>query len=132
MGNQASYDTIDVYIARFPAEIQAVLQEMRATIRAAAPDARETISYAMPAFAQHGNLVYFAAAKQHIGFYPTSSGIAAFQAELARYPGSKGAVRFPLGEPLPTELIARIVRFRVDENLARAAAKARAKTRSRP
>ena len=79
----------------------------------------------MPAFAQHGNLVYFAALKKHIGFYPTSSGIAAFQEELTPYASSKGAVQFPLDQPLPIELISRIVRFRVAENLAKVAAKSR-------
>ena len=119
--------TIDEYIARFPEAIQARLQQVRATIRAAAPDAQERISYGMPAFAQHGDLVYFSARKGYIGFYPTSSGIAAFQHELAGYPGSKGAVRFPLDQPLPLDLIARIVRFRVDEQVRRAAERASAK-----
>ena len=119
------FQSVDEYIATFPAEIQAILEEMRSTIRAAAPDAEERISYQMPAFALHGNLVYFAAAKNHIGFYPTSSGIAAFQQELSAYDGSKGAVRFPIGQPLPLDLIRRMVEFRVAENLSRAAAKAR-------
>ncbi len=122
---KSGYRTIDEYIALFPEDIQALLQTMRATIRAAAPDAEERISYAMPAFALHGNLVYFAAAKHHIGLYPTSSGIAAFQDEVSAYEGSKGAVRFPIGQPLPLDLITRIVRYRVAENLERAAAKAR-------
>ncbi len=120
---RGGYRTIDEYIATFPAEIQEKLQAVRATIRAAAPDAQERISYAMPAFALHGNLVYFAALKDHIGFYPTSSGIAAFQQELSAYKGTKGAVRFPLGEPLPLDLISRIVKFRVAEDLAHAAEK---------
>ena len=125
----AGFQSIDEYIATFPAEIQAILEELRATIRAAAPDAEERISYQMPAFALHGNLVYFAAAKNHIGFYPTSSGIAAFEQELSAYEGSKGAVRFPIGQPLPLDLIRRIVEFRVADNLSRAAAKARKKSR---
>jgi uncharacterized protein YdhG (YjbR/CyaY superfamily) len=123
-----AFHTIDEYIATFPPDVQARLEAMRATIRAAAPDAVERISYQMPAFAQEGNLVYFAALKDGIGFYPTSSGIAAFQDELARYNGSKGAVRFPNSEPLPLELITRIVRYRVAESLARAAARAQAKS----
>lgn len=124
----AGFQSIDEYIATFPAGIQAILEELRAAIRAAAPDAEERISYQMPAFALHGNLVYFAAAKHHIGFYPTSSGIAAFQQELSAYEGSKGAVRFPIGQPLPLDLIRRMVEFRVAENLRRAATKSRKKS----
>ena len=124
----AGFQSIDEYIATFPAGIRAILEELRAAIRAAAPDAEERISYQMPAFALHGNLVYFAAAKNHIGFYPTSSGIAAFQQELSAYEGSKGAVRFPIGQPLPLDLIRRMVEFRVAENLSRAATKSRKKS----
>jgi uncharacterized protein YdhG (YjbR/CyaY superfamily) len=122
---KARFGSIDEYIAACPEQVRGTLEAMRATIRAAAPEAQECISYQMPAFAQAGTLVYFAAFKQHIGFYPTASGIAAFAQELSAYPGSKGAVRFPLGQPLPTELISRIVQFKVAENLARAAAKPR-------
>ncbi|HET9978934.1 MAG TPA: DUF1801 domain-containing protein [Ktedonobacterales bacterium] len=122
-----AFQSIDEYIATFPPDMRARLETMRATIRAAAPDAVERISYQMPTFAQEGNLVHFAALKDGIGFYPTSSGIAAFQDELARYNGTKGAVRFPNDEPLPLELITRIVQYRVNENLSRAAAKAQAK-----
>ncbi len=121
------FHSIDEYIASFPEDVQAALQAMRATIRSAAPDAVERISYQMPTFAQEGNLVHFAALKDGIGFYPTSSGIAAFQQELSQYKGTKGAVRFPQNQPLPLELITRIVRFRVAENLSRAAARAQAK-----
>lgn len=124
-----AFQSIDEYIAACPEDVRASLKTLRATIRAAAPDAEERISYQMPAFAQEGNLVYFAALKDHIGLYPTSSGIAAFQDELARYPGTKGAVRFPKDQPLPLDLIARIVRYRVDENLKRATARAQAKAR---
>lgn len=123
--DNTGFPSIDAYIATFPPDIQALLETVRATIRAAAPDATEKISYQMPTFAQHGNLVHFAALKRHIGFYPTASGIEAFQQELSVYAGSKGAVRFPLHEPLPLDLISRIVRFRVAENLAAAEAKAR-------
>ncbi len=119
------YTSIDEYIALFPDELQTVLQELRATIRAAAPGAEEKISYQMPAFALKGNLVYFAAYKNHIGFYPTASGIQTFHDELSAYPVSKGAIRFPIGQPLPLDLISRIVRFRVDENLQKAESKAR-------
>ncbi len=121
------FRSIDEYIAKFPAEVQVLLQTLRATIHAAAPEAREQLSYGMPAFALHGILVYFAAAKRHIGFYPTSSGIAAFQAELAGYASSKGAVQFPLDQPLPLDLISRMVQFRVAEDRAKAAAKGRKK-----
>ncbi len=124
---KAGFRSIDEYIATFPDHVQAQLQAMRAAIHAAAPDAEERISYAMPAFAQNGILVYFAALKNHIGFYPTSSGVEAFEQELAGYVSTKGALRFPLNEPLPVELISRIVRFRVAENLNRAATKARKK-----
>jgi uncharacterized protein YdhG (YjbR/CyaY superfamily) len=123
----ARFHSIDEYIATFPEDVQVILRDMRATIRAAAPDAEERISYQMPAFALNGILVYFAAFKNHIGFYPTSSGIEAFRQELSAYEGSKGAVRFPIGEPLPKDLITRIVRYRVAENLKSAAAKANKK-----
>ncbi len=110
------YTTIDEYIALFPAEIQAILQELRATIRANAPEAEEKISYQMPTFFLYGNLVHFAAHKNHIGFYPTPSGIEAFAKELSVYKGAKGSIQFPIEQPLPLELIAKIVRFRVSEN----------------
>ncbi len=110
---------MDEYIATFPAEIQEKLQEMRAAIRAAAPDAEEKISYQMPTFALKGNLVHFAAFKHHIGFYPAPRGIEAFKDELARYKGAKGSVQFPLDEPLPLDLVGRIVKFRVAENLGK-------------
>lgn len=118
-------NSIDEYIARFPAEIQAVLQQIRATIHAAAPAATETISYQMPAFAQQGTLVYFAAWKKHIGFYPPISADADFKAELAVYEGPKGNLQFPLDQPMPLDLIRRIVQFRVQEHL-RQGAKGRA------
>lgn len=122
-----TFTTIDEYIAGFPAEIQAILQQIRATIHAAAPDAQETISYQMPTFTLHGNLVHFAAFKAHIGFYPTPSGTEHFQAALAPYKSGKGSVRFPLDQPIPYDLVAEIVRFRVAENLAKAAAKRKRK-----
>ncbi len=128
---KTGFRSIDEYIAACPEEIQVTLQALRATIRAAAPEAEERISYAMPAFAQHGNLVYFAALKNHIGFYPTPSGIEAFQQETAAYVSTKGALRFPIDQPLPMDLISRIVRFRVAENRARAEAKAKANVKIR-
>jgi uncharacterized protein YdhG (YjbR/CyaY superfamily) len=115
--------SIDEYIAGFPQDIRECLEKIRATIRVAAPESEEKISYQMPTFALKGNLVHFAAFKTHIGFYPTSSGIAQFKKELSSYDCSKGTVRFPTGTPLPFELIDRIVQFRATENLAKAASK---------
>ncbi len=114
---------IDEYIAGFPAEIQEILQKVRETVRKAAPEAEEKISYQMPAFTLNGNLVYFAAFKSHIGFYPTPSGTDEFKKELSAYKGGKGSVQFPLNEPIPYDLITRMVKFRVKENIARAQAK---------
>lgn len=122
--NQPVATTIDQYIAMFPEDVQAVLQQIRATIWAAAPEAVEKISYQMPTFAQNGNLVHFGAFKSHIGFYPVPTGIDAFKDELAVYKQGKGSVQFPLDQPMPLDLITRIVRFRVQENLAKAQAKA--------
>lgn len=113
-------DSIDDYIAGFPEETRAALEEMRALIRASAPDATETISYAMPTFDMGGHhLVHFAGYERHIGFYPVPSGIEAFKEDLRPYKSGKGSVQFPLGKPLPVELIRRIVEFRVEETLAR-------------
>ena len=120
---------IDEYIAGFPPQIQEILEKVRATIRAAAPGAQETISYRMPTFTLKGNLVHFAAFKNHIGFYPTPTGTEEFKKELAAYEGGKGSIRFPLDKPIPYDLISRIVEFRVKENLERAEAKAKAKQR---
>lgn len=117
--------SIDEYIASFPGDIQALLEKLRLTIRLAAPDAMEKISYGMPTFYLNGNLVHFAAFKHHIGFYPTPSGISAFQGELGKYKTSKGAVQFPLDKPLPLELVKKIVGFRVTENSKKTAKKAR-------
>ena len=115
--------TIDAYIAAFPQDVQAILQRIRQTIHDAAPEATEAISYGMPTFKLHGNLVHFAAFKNHIGFYPVPSGIAAFQEELSAFKQGKGSVQFPLDKPLPFDLMRRIVQFRVQENRAAAAAK---------
>ena len=122
-----SYNTIDEYIALFSPDVQQRLQQMRATIRAAAPEALEKISYQMPTYFLHGNLVHFAAHTQHIGFYPAPSGIEAFQAEFSKYKGAKGSVQFPFDQPLPLDLVRRVVEFRVAENLRNAAAKAKKK-----
>jgi uncharacterized protein YdhG (YjbR/CyaY superfamily) len=116
----SAYTTIDEYIAIFPDEVQKLLKEMRAVIRAAAPDAQETIKYAMPTFTLNGNLVHFAAFKKHIGFYPAPRGIEEFKTELSAYKGAKGSVQFPLDQPIPFDLIGKIVAFRVKENLAKA------------
>ncbi len=114
---------IDEYIACFPPEIQDILQRVRSAIRKAAPQATEKISYQMPCFYLHGNLVYFAAFKKHIGFYPVSSGIAAFKNELDGLTSGKGSVQFPLNKPIPYDLITRITEFRVAENSENAKAK---------
>lgn len=114
---------IDDYIAAFPEETQAILQKVRQVIREAAPEAEETINYAIPTFTLKGNLVHFAGFKQHIGFYPTPSGIEKFKAELSDYESAKGSVQFPLDQPIPYDLISTIVKFRVQENLHKAAAK---------
>jgi len=119
--------TIDDYIAQFPPEIQVLLQEIRAVIHEAAPEAVEAISYQMPTYKLHGNLVHFAAFKNHIGFYPAPSGIEAFMDDLAAYQCSKGAIRFPLDQPLPLDLVRRIVVYRVQENEAAAARKGKLK-----
>jgi uncharacterized protein YdhG (YjbR/CyaY superfamily) len=121
--DQPAPQTIDEYIAGFPDDVQQILQQIRQTTREAAPEAQEVISYQMPTFKLHGNLVHFAAYKKHVGFYPAPSGIEAFKDELAPYASSKGAVQFPLDQPMPYNLISRIVIFRVAENLARAEAK---------
>ena len=118
-----SFSSIDAYIAIFPQEVQKKLNELRATIRASAPEAKEKISYQMPTFALKGNLVHFAAYQKHIGFYPAPSGIQEFKKELSVYEGAKGSVRFPIDKPLPLELISKIVKFRVSENLKKAETK---------
>jgi len=113
-------ETVDAYIAGCAPEVRAVLERIRSTVRAAAPGAEETISYRMPAFAMNGILVYFAAFKRHIGFYPPVSGDAAIEKAVAPYAGEKGSLRFPLDRPIPYPLIARIVKLRARQNLARA------------
>lgn len=115
--------TVDEYIAAFPANVQIILQQVRRAIRQAAPNMQETISYAMPAYKLHGNLVYFAAFKNHIGFYAIPSGHQAFEKELSVYKSGKGSVQFPLNKPMPLNLITQIVEFRVNENIEMAKAK---------
>ena len=114
--------TIDAYIAGFPPDVQNILQKIRQTIHKAVPEAQEKISYGMPTFTLKGNLVHFGAFKTHIGFYPIPSGIEEFREELAVYKQGKGSVQFPLDQPIPYDLITRIVVFRAQENLAKAAA----------
>jgi uncharacterized protein YdhG (YjbR/CyaY superfamily) len=121
MADRSKANSIDEYIAEFPPETRRVLEELRALIKASAPDATETISYAIPTFDLNGrHLVHFAGYKYHIGFYPGAGGIATFKEELTPYKSAKGSVQFPLGPPLPTDLIRRIVEFRVAKNTGKA------------
>jgi len=124
---QTAPKNIDEYIAGVPKDIQDILGRIRMTIRKAAPGAEETIKYQIPTFTLNGNLVHFAAFKKHIGFYPAPTGIVKFRKELSVYAGARGSVRFPLDKPIPFGLISKIVKFRVKENRARAAAKAKKK-----
>jgi uncharacterized protein YdhG (YjbR/CyaY superfamily) len=120
-------ESIDAYISQFSPEVQEILREIRKVIKEAAPNAQETISYQMPTFVLFGNLVHFAAYKNHIGFYPTPSGIDAFKNELAGYKGAKGSVQFPIEKPMPYELIREMVKVRVEENIMLAEAKQKKK-----
>lgn len=122
--------TIDEYIAGFPSDIQLILEELREVIRKSAPEAEETINYQIPTFKLNGNLVHFAAFKNHIGFYPAPAGIEAFKEELSAYEGAKGSVKFPIDQPLPWKLITKIVKFRVKENLEKTKTKGKTKKRS--
>jgi len=125
--NKLTQESIDNYISNFPPEIQEKLKEIRKVIKESAPEAVEKISYQMPTFVLHGNLVHFAAFKNHIGFYPTPSGIDAFKRELSEYKGAKGSVQFPIEKPLPYQLISKIVKYRVVENINQAESKLRKK-----
>ena len=111
------YENIDQYITDFPLEVRTILEKMRDTIRKTAPEAEEAIRYGMPTFILHGNLVHFAAFRHHIGFYPTESGVAAFETELAPYVHGKGSIQFPIDQPVPYDLVRRIVEFRVRESM---------------
>lgn len=117
MPSRKKFQTIDEYITEFPEDIQEILEKMRKVIHDAAPEAEEDISYGMPTFKLHGNLVHFAAYEKHIGFYPAPSGIEAFKEEISEYKSSKGAVQFPLDEAIPYDLVEKIVIFRAKENL---------------
>ena len=121
---------IDNYISKFPAAVQVILGKVRATIRHAAPEATETISYMMPAFKQHGILVYFAAWEKHIGMYPPISGNKTLEKAIARYAGPKGNLQFPLDEPIPYDLIERIVKVRVKQDSAKDAVKRKKKSQT--
>jgi uncharacterized protein YdhG (YjbR/CyaY superfamily) len=121
--SQAEYTNIDEYIAQFPPDVREKLREMRRLIKEAAPEAVETIGYQIPTFKQNGNLVHFAAFKNHIGFYPAPSGIEAFDEELAPYKAGKGTIQFPLDQPIPAAIVQKVVRYRVAENEAKAARK---------
>lgn len=121
MANRATADSVDEYIAGFPPETQTMLQELRALVKSLAPEATETISYAIPTFDLNGrHLVHFAGFARHIGFYPVPSALEAFKEELKPYKTGKGSAQFPLGQPLPIDLIRRIVAFRIDENISKA------------
>lgn len=113
---KTNFKSVEEYIKTFPAEIQKILQQVRETIKKAAPEAEETINYQIPTFKLNGNLVHFAAFKNHIGFYPAPSGQKAFEKELSVYKSGKGSVQFPLDKPIPLALIKRIVQYRVKEN----------------
>lgn len=117
--SRKQFETIDEYIATFPKDVQGTLEKIRQSIKESAPNAEEVISYQMPAFRLNGILVYFAAFKNHIGFFPTSSAVAEFRKDLSQYELSKGTIRFPLDKPIPFDLIKKIVTFRVRENLDR-------------
>jgi len=114
---RSQFRTIDEYIARFPKDVRDILEELRRVIRESTPEAEETISYGIPTFDLNGrHLVHFAAYKNHVGFYPTSSGIKAFKKELSPFRTSKGTAQFPLDKPIPFDLVKKIVKFRVKEN----------------
>lgn len=115
--NKTTPTNIDEYIADFPEDVQLILNKIRMLIKEAAPDAEEVISYGIPTFKLRGNLVHFAGYKKHIGFYPAPSGIEAFKEELSAYQGAKGSVKFPLDQPMPYDLIQKIVMFRIKENM---------------
>ena len=123
---QAKPASINEYIASFPEDIQKVLEQVRETISQAAPEAGETINYGIPTFTLNGNLVHFAAFKNHIGFYATPTGHEAFAEELSKYKQGKGSVQFPLNKPMPLELITSIVQFRIKEQQAKPAKKKKA------
>ncbi|MBE9915683.1 hypothetical protein G8C92_16840 [Paenibacillus donghaensis] len=123
MNKKITYGSIDEYISTFATEVQVILQSIRQVIKESAPDAKEKISYQMPTFELHGNLVHFAAFKHHIGFYPAPDGVEAFKEEIEPYHTSKGTIQFPIDQPIPYELIRKIVLFRVARNTEKANSK---------
>jgi len=127
MAPRPSYKDVDEYIATAPKQVRPILRQVRRTIRKAAPEAKETISYRIPAYMLDGRLIYFAAFEKHISVYPAPRGAAEFKQELAAYKGGKGTVQFPLDSPIPFGLITRIVNFRMKENRERAAARGKKK-----
>lgn len=117
--NTHNVKTVDEYISMFPENVQIILKKLRQTVKQSAPKAEETISYRIPTFKLNGNLVHFGAFNDHIGFFPTSSGIEAFKKELSPYKLSRGTAQFPFNKPIPYDLVKRIVRYRVKENMSR-------------
>jgi len=130
MATTRQFKTMDEYINTFPKDVQRILNELRQTIKEVAPEAEETLNYQIPTFTLHGNLVHFAAFENHIGFYPTPSGMEAFKQELSGYKGAKGSVQFPIDQALPLPLIRRIVEYRVKENMERQHKKKSSRTKS--
>lgn len=124
--NSSPPQTIDEYIANFPQDVQQILHQIRATIHQVAPHIQEKISYQIPTFTLHGNLIYFAAFKNHISIYPAPRGAEVFKNRLAAYKGGKGTIQLPLNQPIPFDLIREIVQFRIEENLARTETKKKA------
>jgi uncharacterized protein YdhG (YjbR/CyaY superfamily) len=124
---QTAPTIIDEYIAGFPPDVQEILQKVRATIREAAPGAEETIKYQLPTFTLKGNLVYFGGFKKHVGFYPVPTGIEAYAEDLAPYKTGKGSIQFPYDKPIPYDLITKVVKYRVEENLRNAETKKKKK-----
>jgi uncharacterized protein YdhG (YjbR/CyaY superfamily) len=125
--NKITFQSVDEYILQFPPEVQEILKNLRKVIKESAPEAEEKISWQMPTFVLHGNLVHFAAHKNHIGFYPAPSGIDAFEDELSEYRGGKGTLKFLIKKPMPYELISKIVKFRVADNIKNAEEKLKKK-----
>jgi len=123
-----NFKNVEEYISGFPRNVRTLLEQMRTTIKKAAPKCEEVISYQMPAYKYFGILVYFAGYKNHIGFYPTASAIEAFKKELSIYKGAEGSVQFPLDKPLPSVLITKMVKFKLKENEQKAKAKAKGKS----
>lgn len=130
--NQTIPKNINEYIASFPSDVQEILEKIRATVREAAPDAKEAIKYKMPTFTLNGNLVHFAAFKNHIGFYPAPRGVEELKDEIAPYEGAKSSLRFPLDQPIPYDLIRKVVKFRVEKSLEKVGALTRSSARDAP